>query len=120
LARPHRVGSYPVTTGGPLPGQPRARARKGWGKGLTGDVQLDLSLPGIVSNTSPTDYRVNKQLQMMRFKGERWEGFGPIITDDYGGWDASRAVMAVARSRECPIGTKLPNVDIRWTVTNRG
>jgi branched-chain amino acid transport system substrate-binding protein len=49
------------------------------------DVQLDLSLPGIVSNTSPTDYRVNKQLQMMRFKGERWEGFGPIITDDYGG-----------------------------------
>jgi branched-chain amino acid transport system substrate-binding protein len=49
------------------------------------DVQIDLSLPGILSNTSPTDYRVNKQLQMMRFKGERWEGFGPIITDDYGG-----------------------------------
>jgi branched-chain amino acid transport system substrate-binding protein len=49
------------------------------------DVQIDLLLPGIVSNTSPTDYRVNKQLQMMRFKGERWEGFGPIITDDYGG-----------------------------------
>jgi ABC-type branched-subunit amino acid transport system substrate-binding protein len=49
------------------------------------NVQFDLSLPGMVINTSPTDYRVNKQLQMMRFKGERWEGFGPIITDDYSG-----------------------------------
>jgi branched-chain amino acid transport system substrate-binding protein len=44
-------------------------------------VQLDLSLPGIVGNTSPTDYRVNKQLQMMKFDGERWEGFGSIIED---------------------------------------
>lgn len=43
------------------------------------DVQLDLSLPGIVANTSPTDYRVNKQLQMMKFTGERWELFGSII-----------------------------------------
>ncbi|MGX9429464.1 MULTISPECIES: ABC transporter substrate-binding protein [Bradyrhizobium] len=45
------------------------------------NVQLDLSLPGIVANTSPTDYRVNKQLQMMRFNGERWELFGPILED---------------------------------------
>jgi branched-chain amino acid transport system substrate-binding protein len=45
------------------------------------DVQLDLSLPGILANTSPTDYRVNKQLQMMRFNGERWELFGPILED---------------------------------------
>jgi branched-chain amino acid transport system substrate-binding protein len=36
-------------------------------------------------NTSPTDYRPIKQLQMMRFNGERWEGFGPIITDDLSG-----------------------------------
>jgi branched-chain amino acid transport system substrate-binding protein len=49
------------------------------------NVQLDLSLPGIVGNTSPTDYRVNKQLQMMKFNGERWEGFGPIIEDDANG-----------------------------------
>jgi ABC-type branched-subunit amino acid transport system substrate-binding protein len=48
-------------------------------------VQLDLSLPGIVGTTSPTDYRVNKQLQMMRFNGERWESFGPIIEDDANG-----------------------------------
>jgi ABC-type branched-subunit amino acid transport system substrate-binding protein len=45
------------------------------------NVQLDLSLPGIVGTTSPTDYRVNKQLQMMKFNGERWELFGPIIED---------------------------------------
>jgi branched-chain amino acid transport system substrate-binding protein len=45
------------------------------------NVSLDLSLPGIVNSTSPTDYRVNKQLQMMKFNGERWELFGPIIED---------------------------------------
>ena len=45
------------------------------------NVQLDLSLPGIVANTTPNDYRVNKQLQMMKFNGERWEMFGPILED---------------------------------------
>jgi len=41
----------------------------------------DIALPGITVNTSPTDYRVNKQLQMMKFNGERWELFGPILED---------------------------------------
>src|ERR1700747_3367291 len=41
------------------------------------DVVLDIPLPGIKANTSPTDYRVNKQLQMERFDGERWQLFGP-------------------------------------------
>ncbi len=45
------------------------------------DVVGDTALPGIKANTSPTDYRVNKQLQMMRFNGERWELFGPILED---------------------------------------
>ena len=45
------------------------------------DVTGDFSLPGMKINTSPTDYRVNKQLQMMRFNGERWELFGPILED---------------------------------------
>jgi branched-chain amino acid transport system substrate-binding protein len=45
------------------------------------DVVLDLTLPGMKVNTSPTDYRVNKQLQMQRFNGERWELFGPILED---------------------------------------
>src|ERR1700753_803441 len=44
-------------------------------------VATDISLPGIKAHTSPTDYRVNKQLQMMRFNGERWELFGPILED---------------------------------------
>jgi branched-chain amino acid transport system substrate-binding protein len=48
-------------------------------------VVLDLSPPGISVSTSPTDYRVNKQLQMMKFNGERWELFGPIIEDDAAG-----------------------------------
>jgi ABC-type branched-subunit amino acid transport system substrate-binding protein len=45
------------------------------------NVQLDLALPGIVGSTTPNDYRVNKQLQMMKFNGERWELFGPILED---------------------------------------
>jgi ABC-type branched-subunit amino acid transport system substrate-binding protein len=45
----------------------------------------DLALPGMSVSTSPTDYRVNKQLQMQRFNGERWELFGPIIEDDSAG-----------------------------------
>jgi len=45
------------------------------------NVQLDLLLPGITVNTTPDDYRVNKQLQMMKFNGERWELFGPILED---------------------------------------
>jgi len=45
------------------------------------NVTGSLSLPGMVTNTSPTDYRINKQMQMMKFNGERWELFGPIIAD---------------------------------------
>ena len=45
------------------------------------NVELDLALPGIKGNTAPNDYRVNKQLQMMKFNGERWELFGPILED---------------------------------------
>ena len=45
------------------------------------NVETDLALPGMRINTSPTDYRVNKQLQMERFNGERWELFGPILED---------------------------------------
>lgn len=49
------------------------------------DYTGSLSLPGMSSNTSPTDYRINKQMQMMKFDGERWQLFGPIITDDAAG-----------------------------------
>jgi branched-chain amino acid transport system substrate-binding protein len=43
------------------------------------DVVLDFALPGISINTTPTDYRVYKQVQMARFDGERWVLFGPIL-----------------------------------------
>ena len=45
------------------------------------NVELDLSLPGMKANTTANDYRVNKQMQMMKFNGERWELFGPILED---------------------------------------
>ncbi|VIO65888.1 Leu/Ile/Val-binding protein [Bradyrhizobium ivorense] len=44
-------------------------------------VELDLLLPGLAINTSRADYRVIKQFRMMRFTGERWEPFGPIVAD---------------------------------------
>src|SRR3954453_11741662 len=46
------------------------------------DFTPSFALPGIKINTGPNDYRVNKQMQMMRFNGERWELFGPIIEDN--------------------------------------
>jgi ABC-type branched-subunit amino acid transport system substrate-binding protein len=45
------------------------------------DVKLDLLLPGLAISTSRTDYRVVKEFRMMRFTGERWEPFGPIVAD---------------------------------------
>jgi branched-chain amino acid transport system substrate-binding protein len=48
------------------------------------DFEPDTLLPGIKINTSPTDFAPIKQLQMMRFKGEKWDLFGSIITDDLG------------------------------------
>ena len=42
----------------------------------------DMALPGITINTSATDFAPIKQLQMMRFKGEKWELFGDIISSE--------------------------------------
>ena len=41
--------------------------------------------PGIAVNTSPTDFAPISQLQLMRFKGEKWELFGDVISGDVGG-----------------------------------
>jgi branched-chain amino acid transport system substrate-binding protein len=48
------------------------------------DFEPDTLLPGIKINTGPADFAPIKQLQMMRFKGEKWDLFGSIITDDLG------------------------------------
>jgi branched-chain amino acid transport system substrate-binding protein len=45
------------------------------------NFEADFALPGIKINTSPTDYHIHKQFKMMRFNGERWELFGPILED---------------------------------------
>lgn len=43
----------------------------------------DITLPGAAgASTSPTDYRMNKEVMMMQWDGQRWARFGPIITDD--------------------------------------
>jgi branched-chain amino acid transport system substrate-binding protein len=49
------------------------------------DLELDLLLPGIKVNTSPTDFYPIEQNQMMRFKGGKWEFFGPIISGEVRG-----------------------------------
>jgi branched-chain amino acid transport system substrate-binding protein len=46
------------------------------------DFEPDTLLPGVKINTSATDFAPIKQLQMMRFKGEKWELFGNIISGD--------------------------------------
>jgi ABC-type branched-subunit amino acid transport system substrate-binding protein len=43
------------------------------------DFAPDLLLPGIKVNTSPTDYYPIEQLQLIRFNGEGYEKFGPVI-----------------------------------------
>jgi branched-chain amino acid transport system substrate-binding protein len=44
------------------------------------DVTNPMLLPGITINTSPTDYFPIEQMRMMRFTGESWELFGPVLS----------------------------------------
>jgi branched-chain amino acid transport system substrate-binding protein len=46
------------------------------------DFETDTLLPGIKINTSPKDFSPISQLKMMRFKGEKWDLFGEIISGD--------------------------------------
>lgn len=47
--------------------------------------RTEVLLPGITINTSATDFAPISQLQLMRFKGEKWELFGDIISADVDG-----------------------------------
>ena len=49
------------------------------------DFRTEMLLPGIKINTSPTDFAPIGQLQLMRFKGAKWEMFGDVISGDVGG-----------------------------------
>jgi branched-chain amino acid transport system substrate-binding protein len=46
------------------------------------DFTPDTLLPGVKINTSATDFAPIRQLQMMRFKGEKWDLFGDIISGE--------------------------------------
>lgn len=48
------------------------------------DVSLDTLLPGVKVNTSATDFYPIEQLQMIQFKGEKWDRFGPVISGEVG------------------------------------
>src|ERR1700693_3389750 len=49
------------------------------------DFRTEVLLPGVKINTSPTDFAPISQLQLMRFKGDKWELFGDIVSGDVGG-----------------------------------
>jgi branched-chain amino acid transport system substrate-binding protein len=49
------------------------------------DLELGSLLPGVKVNTSATDFAPISQLQLMKFKGEKWDLFGDIISGDVGG-----------------------------------
>ncbi len=42
-------------------------------------------LPGITINTSPEDFAPIQKVQLQKFKGERWELFGDVISGEVGG-----------------------------------
>jgi len=46
------------------------------------DFAPDTLLPGVKINTTATDFAPIEQLQMQRFKGEKWELFGDIISGE--------------------------------------
>jgi len=48
------------------------------------DFAPDTLLPGITINTAPDNFAPIEQLQMMRFKGRKWELFGDVISSDLG------------------------------------
>ena len=49
------------------------------------NFRVETLLPGIKIDTSATDFAPISSLQLMRFKGERWELFGDVISADVGG-----------------------------------
>jgi branched-chain amino acid transport system substrate-binding protein len=49
------------------------------------DFRTEVLLPGIKINTGPNDFAPISQLQLMKFKGDKWELFGDVISADVGG-----------------------------------
>ena len=40
---------------------------------------MPVLLPGIKVNTSPTNYHPIRQMRLIRWNGQKWEGFGELI-----------------------------------------
>jgi branched-chain amino acid transport system substrate-binding protein len=49
------------------------------------NFRSEVLLPGVMINTGPADFAPISQLQLMRFKGEKWELFGDVVSGDVGG-----------------------------------
>src|SRR4029079_6362504 len=49
------------------------------------NFRTEVLLPGVMINTGPDDFAPISQLQLQRFKGEKWELFGDVISADAGG-----------------------------------
>ena len=43
------------------------------------DLQIDILLPGVKINTSPSDYAPIESMQLMRFDGQQWVRFGEVL-----------------------------------------
>jgi branched-chain amino acid transport system substrate-binding protein len=48
------------------------------------NFEIGIYLPGMRIKTGPTDFAPLEQLQMIRFKGETWERFGPMMSGEKG------------------------------------
>ncbi|MFT4100981.1 MAG: ABC transporter substrate-binding protein [Burkholderiaceae bacterium] len=44
------------------------------------DLQLPMALPGVLINTSPTDYAPFQSMQLVKFDGKSWALFGDVMT----------------------------------------
>nr|GAJ32906.1 leucine-specific binding protein precursor [Bradyrhizobium sp. DOA9] len=49
------------------------------------DFRTEVLLPGIKINTGPNDFAPISSLQLMKFKGDKWDLFGEVISADAGG-----------------------------------
>ena len=49
------------------------------------DFRTEVLLPGIKINTGPNDFAPISSLRLMKFKGEKWDLFGDVISADAGG-----------------------------------
>ena len=75
---PDTIGPYHRTA----TGQPTLTDSALWDEYGLKNFESGPLLPGIKINTSPTDFYPIEQLQLMKFEGESWKLFGPIMSSE--------------------------------------